>query len=145
MYSHNTELSGEGHANPNWCDSFYLKFTGVKWTIYYLTPPPGTSDEHLTIVQALKACNPDGAIIVTTPQDVALATIRKELNFCSKMKVKVLGVLENMSGFQCPCCRDVYDLWPNASVEKLCTEYGVPYLGKVPVDPSLFAMLCCSH
>ena len=67
--------------------------------------PPGTSDEHLTVVKALKNVNPDGAVIVTTPQDVALATIRKELNFCRKMDVKVLGIVENMSGYVCPYCQ----------------------------------------
>lgn len=67
--------------------------------------PPGTSDEHLTVVKALKNVRPDGAVVVTTPQDVALATIRKELNFCRKMDVKVLGIVENMSGFVCPHCQ----------------------------------------
>ena len=75
--------------------------------VYFLRTdtPPGTSDEHLTVVKALKNVKPDGAVIVTTPQDVALATIRKELNFCRKMDVKVLGIVENMSGFVCPYCQ----------------------------------------
>ena len=67
--------------------------------------PPGTSDEHLTVVKALKNARPDGAVVVTTPQEVALATIRKELNFCRKMDVKVLGIVENMSVFICPHCQ----------------------------------------
>ena len=67
--------------------------------------PPGTSDEHLTVVKALKNVKPDGAVVVTTPQEVALATIRKELNFCRKMDLKVLGIVENMSGFVCPHCQ----------------------------------------
>jgi Mrp family chromosome partitioning ATPase len=66
--------------------------------------PPGTSDEHLTVVAVLKNSRPDGAVIVTTSQAVALATIRKEINFCKKMGVTVLGLVENMSGFVCPCC-----------------------------------------
>ena len=70
-----------------------------------LDTPPGTSDEHLTVVKALKNARPDGAVVVTTPQEVALATIRKELNFCRKMDVKVLGIVENMSGFICPHCQ----------------------------------------
>lgn len=67
--------------------------------------PPGTSDEHLTVVKSLMNARPEGAIIVTTPQEMALATIRKEINFCHKMKLKILGVVENMSGFVCPCCQ----------------------------------------
>ena len=66
--------------------------------------PPGTSDEHLTVVKTLVNARPEGAVIVTTPQEVALATIRKEINFCRKMKLKVIGLVENMSGYQCPCC-----------------------------------------
>ena len=74
--------------------------------ILYLTDtPPGTSDEHLTVVKALKNVNPDGAVVVTTPQEVALVTIRKELNFCRKMDLTVLGIVENMSGFVCPYCQ----------------------------------------
>ena len=70
----------------------------------YIDTPPGTSDEHLTVVKLLKNTHPDGAVIVTTPQEVALATIRKEINFCGKMGIAILGVVENMSGFCCPCC-----------------------------------------
>jgi len=69
-----------------------------------LDTPPGTSDEHLAVVKALMNSRPDGAIIVTTPQEVALATIRKEISFCKKMGVRILGVVENMSSYQCPCC-----------------------------------------
>ena len=66
--------------------------------------PPGTSDEHLSVVAALKSSNPDGAVIVTTPQEVSSITVTKELSFCKKMKLPVLGIIENMSGFVCPCC-----------------------------------------
>uniref|UniRef100_A0AAV1VNQ1 Cytosolic Fe-S cluster assembly factor NUBP1 homolog n=1 Tax=Peronospora matthiolae TaxID=2874970 RepID=A0AAV1VNQ1_9STRA len=62
--------------------------------------PPGTSDEHISIVQYMKEADLDGAVVVTTPQEVALSDVRKELNFCHKTKIKVLGVVENMSGIQ---------------------------------------------
>ena len=62
-------------------------------------------DEHLIVLKLLMNARPDGAIIVTTPQEVAMATIRKEINFCHKMKLKIIGVVENMSGFVCPCCQ----------------------------------------
>jgi Mrp family chromosome partitioning ATPase len=64
--------------------------------------PPGTSDEHLSIVQYLKEAGVDGALIVTTPQEVAMADVRKELNFCKKTGISVLGVVENMSGLKAP-------------------------------------------
>ena len=67
--------------------------------------PPGTSDEHISIIQYLKKANLYGAIIVTTPQEVSLIDVRKEINFCKKTKTNVLGVIENMSGFVCPGCK----------------------------------------
>ena len=67
--------------------------------------PPGTSDEHLSIVQFLKESGMDGAIIITTPQEVSMADVRKEINFCRKVGLPILGVVENMSGFVCPNCK----------------------------------------
>lgn len=71
--------------------------------------PPGTSDEHLSLVQYLSTTHVDGAVIVTTPQEVALMDVRREINFCQKVNLPILGVVENMSGFICPkcavCCR----------------------------------------
>jgi Mrp family chromosome partitioning ATPase len=67
--------------------------------------PPGTSDEHLTVVKFLKSLSPDGAILVTTPQKMAVNTLRKEITFCNKMKLKIVGIAENMSFFSCPCCK----------------------------------------
>ncbi len=82
--------------------------TDVLWdSLDYLIvdTPPGTSDEHISIIQYLKKANVYGAIIVTTPQEVALSDVRKEINFCKKTKTTVLGVIENMSGFVCPGCK----------------------------------------
>ena len=67
--------------------------------------PPGTSDEHLSLVQYLSSTHVDGAIIVTTPQEVALMDVRREINFCRKVNLPILGVVENMSGFICPKCK----------------------------------------
>lgn len=67
--------------------------------------PPGTSDEHLSITQYLKESVIDGAIIITTPQEVALQDVRKEIDFCRKVKIPIIGVVENMSGFICPNCK----------------------------------------
>jgi len=66
--------------------------------------PPGTSDEHLSLVDYLGCTSDDGAVIVTTPQEVALADVRKEISFCYKTKIPIVGVVENMSGFVCPHC-----------------------------------------
>lgn len=66
--------------------------------------PPGTSDEHLSLVQYLSSTNVDGAVIVTTPQEVSIMDVRREINFCRKVNLPVIGVVENMSGFICPNC-----------------------------------------
>nr|KYP72241.1 Cytosolic Fe-S cluster assembly factor nubp1-A [Cajanus cajan] len=100
--------------------------------------PPGTSDEHISIVQCLDATGVDGAIIVTTPQQVSLIDVRKEVNFCKKVGVKVLGVVENMSGLCQPITdfNEVFDSSGGGAV-KMCNDMGIPFLGKVPLDPQL--------
>uniref|UniRef100_A0A8C0FX07 Nucleotide binding protein 1 n=1 Tax=Bubo bubo TaxID=30461 RepID=A0A8C0FX07_BUBBB len=87
--------------------------------------PPGTSDEHLSIVQYLSAAHIDGAVIITTPQEVSLQDVRKEINFCHKVKLPVIGVVENMSGFICPKCK------------VRLANLNVSLLGKVPLDPQI--------
>lgn len=99
--------------------------------------PPGTSDEHLSIVQYLSGSNVDGAIIVTTPQDVAIADVRKEISFCRKVKMPILGVVENMSGFVCPSCKKSSAILPvsGGGADKLCSDNSLTLLGKVPLNP----------
>ncbi|KAG9300687.1 hypothetical protein G9A89_023485 [Geosiphon pyriformis] len=98
--------------------------------------PPGTSDEHISITEYLKDLNPDGAVMVTTPQAVALADVRKELNFCKKVKLPVLGVIENMSGFICPHCEECTNLFSTGGGEAMAQEFKVDFLGRVPIDPA---------
>ena len=83
--------------------------------------PPGTSDEHLSIVQYLAAAGLDGAVIVTTPQEISLQDVRKEINFCRKVSLPVLGIVENMSQFVCPKCKLSSTILPASSggAEKL--------------------------
>eukprot|EP00906_Rhabdomonas_costata_P022310 RCo032236 len=108
--------------------------------------PPGTSDEHLSLSTLFKGAGGlDGAVVVTTPQDVAIADVRKELNFCKKAQIRVLGIVENMSGFVCPKCNRSTEIFapqrkPGQSKtggELLAEEFGVPFLGRIPIDPRL--------
>lgn len=101
--------------------------------------PPGTSDEHLSISQYLKAAGVDGAVVVTTPQEVALADVRKEIAFCRKVGIRVLGVVENMSGFVCPKCKTESQIFAptTGGAEKMAKDLDVPFLGRVPLDPQL--------
>ena len=107
--------------------------------------PPGTSDEHLSIVQYLSATGIDGAVIVTTPQEVALLDVRKEINFCKKVKVNILGVVENMSGFVCPNCKNETQIFAptTGGALEMSKEMNVPFLGSVPIDPQLAK--CCDQ
>jgi len=97
--------------------------------------PPGTGDEPLSIVQLLE--NADGAIIVTTPQEVALADVRKCITFCRNLKLPVLGVVENMSGFVCPNCGHKTDVFRSGGGENMANEMHVPFLGRIPIDPQI--------
>lgn len=99
--------------------------------------PPGTGDEPLSICQLID--DADGALIVTTPQDVAISDVRKCINFCGKLHLPVLGVIENMSGFVCPHCGERTDLFGSGGGERMAVEMGVPFLGRVPLDPQVVA------
>ncbi|MCK4468621.1 MAG: Mrp/NBP35 family ATP-binding protein [Desulfobacterales bacterium] len=93
--------------------------------------PPGTGDEPLTVAQTISDAK---AIIVTTPQEVALADIRKSINFCKTVKMEIFGLVENMSGFTCPNCGEKIDLFGSGGGEKTANAMGVTFLGKIPFD-----------
>jgi Mrp family chromosome partitioning ATPase len=131
--------------------------TDVLWPpIDYLLvdTPPGTSDEHISLAeQLLKVASSTtatdanvagadtrgkphlaGAVVVTTPQAVATADVRKELNFCAKVGIRVLGVVENMSGYVCECCGVSTNLFGKGGGEVMSADFGVKFLGGVPID-----------
>ena len=115
--------------------------------------PPGTSDEHIALAETLQSVTSSstpnstlssppavsqprlaGAVIVTTPQAVAVSDVRKELNFCKKTGIDVLGVVENMAGFVCECCGEQTDLFGRGGGELMAQEFGVRFLGGVSLD-----------
>ncbi len=96
--------------------------------------PPGTGDEPLTVAQLVTDAK---AIIVTTPQEVALADIRKSISFCRTVKMEIFGLIENMSGFECPHCNKMVDLFGTGGGEKTAKEAGIPFLGRIPFDPRM--------
>lgn len=97
--------------------------------------PPGTGDEPLSVCQLMGDI--DGAVIVTTPQKVAAVDVRKSITFCRQMKVPVLGVVENMSGFACPKCGEISSILGAGGGMKMAGEMGVPFLGAIPIDPEI--------
>ena len=96
--------------------------------------PPGTGDEPLTVCQLL---NDASAIIVTTPQQVAANDVAKSLNFCKQINMKVLGLVENMSGLVCPHCNEVVEIFPGNAGEELAEKFGVELLARIPLDPAV--------
>lgn len=97
--------------------------------------PPGTGDEPLSVCQLVE--DADGAIIVTTPQEVAIADVKKAITFCRKLNYRVLGIVENMSGFVCPKCSEITHIFKTGGGERLASEMGVPFLGSIPIDPQI--------
>ncbi|HIH01723.1 TPA: Mrp/NBP35 family ATP-binding protein [Thermoplasmata archaeon] len=94
--------------------------------------PPGTGDEPLSVAQLVPS--PDGAIIVTTPQDVALISVRKSINFVKAVGLRIIGMVENMSGMVCPHCGKEIRLFNDGGVESASKKHGIQLLGKLPLS-----------
>lgn len=107
--------------------------------------PPGTSDEHISLVETLlKQAPPEqlaGAVVVTTPQAISVSDVKKEINFCKKTGVKVLGVIENMAGFVCPNCSECTNVFSKGGGQAMAQEFSVQFLGSVPIDPMFIRLI----
>ena len=97
--------------------------------------PPGTGDEPLSVCQLIPDLN--GALIVTTPQDVAILDSRKSILFAKELNIPVTGVIENMSGFVCPHCGGHIDLFGKDGGKNAAVQTGVPFLGTIPFEPNI--------
>ncbi|MEW6502281.1 MAG: Mrp/NBP35 family ATP-binding protein [Thermodesulfobacteriota bacterium] len=111
-------------ADVAWGDLDYL----------VIDAPPGTGDEPMTVAHTIKDAK---ALVVTTPQQVALADVRKSINFCKHVKMAILGLVENMSGFICPHCDKPVEIFKTGGGEQLAKEFGLKFLGRIPVDPKV--------
>lgn len=116
----------------------------------FIDSPPGTSDEHLSLTTYLSGTDKDSfaAVLITAPQEVSLLDVRKQITFCKKMNIPVVGVIENMSFFICPKCTTESKIFPSSSndsngTEQMCQEMDVKFLGKIPLDPRLTR--CCDE
>ena len=109
-----------------------VEWGDLDWLI--IDSPPGTGDEPLSVAQLIPAT---GAIIVTTPQDVSVLDSRKAVIFALKLNLRILGIIENMSGMACPHCGQRIDLFKTGGGEKAAAEMNVPLLGRIPVDPRI--------
>ena len=112
-------------GDVNWGDLDYL----------IIDMPPGTGDEAISVVQLMPKA--DGMVIVTTPQDVALLDSRKSITFSAQTKIPIIGVIENMSGFVCPHCGEVTDIFKSGGGAATAAEFNIQFLGKVPIEPAI--------
>lgn len=96
--------------------------------------PPGTGDAQLSLVQTVRV---DGVVMVTTPQDVATGDVRRAIKMFEKVETRVIGVVENMSSFTCPCCSTEFELFGSGGGSQLAEAAGIPLLGKVPLELSV--------
>jgi Mrp family chromosome partitioning ATPase/predicted Fe-Mo cluster-binding NifX family protein len=111
---------------------------GVHWgdlDVLVVDSPPGTGDEPLVVAQLVG--HPAAAIVVTTPQQVAVADVRRSITFCQQVGLPVLGIVENMSGYVCPKCGESTALFKTGGGQQLAQEMQVPFLGKIPIDPQI--------
>jgi ATP-binding protein involved in chromosome partitioning len=97
--------------------------------------PPGTGDEPLSVIQLIPEM--DGAIIVTIPSEASQRVVKKAISFARELKVPIIGIIENMSGFVCPNCGAEVDIFKKGGGLKMAQELSVPYLGSIPLDPSI--------
>jgi ATP-binding protein involved in chromosome partitioning len=123
-------------ANVQWGDLDFL----------VVDSPPGTGDEPLAVCQLIAGEMPGespttpenrGAVIVTTPQDVAISDVRRCITFCQQIEIPVLGVIENMSGLTCPHCGELISLFKMGGGAEMASEMGVPFLGQIPLEPGV--------
>ena len=149
-YSENLKAISIESFTPNKDDAIIwrgpLKFSAIKQFIgdidwgnldfLIIDAPPGTGDEPLTVAQTISDAK---AIIVNTPQEVALADVRKSINFCKTVKMEIFGLIENMSGFLCPHCGEMVELFGAGGGEKTANQMGVRFLGRIPFDPQMVA------
>lgn len=135
-----SEKDAVAWRGPKKCAMIETLIEGGDWgplDLLLIDTPPGTSDEHFTVSSLLKPFHPLSAIVVTTPQQVSCDDVRKELSLCHKLDIRALGIVENMSGFTCPHCRECTKIFSSGGGSALAERYDVPFLGAIPIDPSL--------
>jgi Mrp family chromosome partitioning ATPase len=125
---------------------FWSDVNWDKLDFLLIDTPPGTSDEHISLLETLMSSKASslftlGAVVVTTPQKVATADVRKSLNFCAKTGLDIIGLIENMSGFICPHCSHCTDLFSSQGGQRTADDFGIDFLGSIPVDPDFTTLM----
>ncbi len=131
----NEAVIWRGPRKTSIIDQFMREVTWGELDFLVVDCPPGTGDEPLSILQQLQ---PDvHVVVVTTPQEVAVADVRRSISFCRTVGAPILGIVENMSGYACPHCGQVENIFSADGGVNLAAEMDVPFLGRIPLDPQL--------
>lgn len=109
-----------------------IQWGKLDWLV--VDAPPGTGDEPLSVAQLVPASS---AIVVTTPQEISILDVKKSIDFVRKINLKLLGIIENMSGLKCPHCGKEIPLFKEGGGKKLSLDMGIPFLGAIPLDPEM--------
>ena len=104
----------------------------------FVDMPPGTGDVPLTVFQSLPV---DGIVIVTTPQDLVTLIVKKAVNMAKMMNVPILGIVENMSYFECPDCGKKHSIFGESKIDEVAKELDIPVLAKLPINPANAALV----
>ncbi|MCF7853503.1 MAG: P-loop NTPase [Candidatus Pacebacteria bacterium] len=135
LEEHDTALIWRGPLKMGVIQQFLGDVTWGACDYLIVDSPPGTGDEPLSVCQLIDDI--DGAVVVTTPQQLALADVRKSITFCRQVGLPIIGVIENMSGLICPHCGAAVDTVETGSGESMARDMGVPFLGRLPLDPQV--------
>ena len=130
-----TPVIWRGPMKSNFINQMFDSFKWPELDYLVIDCPPGTGDEHLTIIQTIGIVT--GAVIVTTPQEIACVDVKKAINFLNQMSVNIIGVVENMSYYECPECKTKIEIFKRGGIEKLTQEFKLPLLGTLPIDTAI--------
>jgi len=140
----NASVAWRGPKKTSMIRNFFEDVCWGSLDFLVIDTPPGTSDEHISVVEILMERHSNaGAVIVTTPQSVSISDVRKEISFCRKIKLPILGLIENMSGFVCPHCSECTNVFSSDGGRLLADEFQIRFVGKIPLDPVLTS--CCER
>jgi len=135
LQDENAALIWRGPMKHNVIRQFISEVSWGRLDYLIIDCPPGTGDEPLSMVQFLS--NACGAVIVTTPQQLAVVDVKKCITFCRQLNLPVLGIIENMRGFVCPQCNHKTDIFKGDGGRQMAKDFNVPFLGSIPIDPNM--------
>jgi len=131
----NTAIIWKGNRTCQIIKEFIKKVNWNNPDYLIVDTPAGISDEILSVTENLPKI--DGAVVVTTPQKISMDNVRKTITMLTKMKIRIIGLIENMSGLICPKCKNQITLFPETNIEQICSKLKIPFLGRIPFNPEI--------